>query len=80
MNNIKSVFGPLDKKYCIYFYSLSLMGMLLLFITIITTIFIGISEKKDRVFYFQMLLVSLGYGIFYFQNRLLYNMCSKTLQ
>ena len=80
MNHIQTIVGPLDKNYCVYFYILSLMGMLLLVVTFFTTIFIGISEKKDRVFYYQMLMVSLGYGIFYFQNRLLYNMCSKSLQ
>ncbi len=80
MNHKETIVGPLDKNYCVYFYILSLMGMLLLVITFFTTLFIGFKEKKDRVFYYQMLMVSLGYGIFYFQNRLLYNMCSNSLQ
>ena len=80
MSDFNSLFGPLDKKYCLYFYILSLMGMILLLITIFTALYIGLSEKKDGVFYYQMVLVSMGYGIFYFQNRLLYNMCSKSLQ
>ena len=80
MNDFDSLFGPLDKKYCLYFYILSITGMLLLMITIITSLYIGLTTKKDGIFYYQMLLVSFGYGIFYFQNRLLYNMCSNSLQ
>jgi len=76
MDNLaETLFGPLGKDYCIYFYYLSMIGMFLLAILIVSTLFIGISQRKNFGFYLQMLSVALGYAIFYFQNRLLHSMC-----
>lgn len=76
MDNLaETLFGPLGKDYCVYFYYLSVIGMILLAILVGSTIIIGIKERKKIGFYMQMLSVALGYGIFYFQNRLLNSMC-----
>jgi hypothetical protein len=76
MDNLaETLFGPLGKDYCIYFYYLSMIGMFLLAILVASTLFIGISQRKNFGFYLQMLSVALGYAIFYFQNRLLHSMC-----
>jgi hypothetical protein len=78
MNNfINSLFGSLSKDYCVYFYYLSILGFLFLLIVLITSIYIGITKNKGLNFYLKMLSICLGYGIFYFQNRLLYSMCEK---
>jgi hypothetical protein len=69
------LFGPLDKEYCIYFYFLSIIGFVWLIIFLASSIMIGINKKKGPDFYFQIFAVALGYGIFYFQNRLLHTMC-----
>jgi hypothetical protein len=73
------IFGPLDKEYCMWFYFLSLIGFVLMIIIFITGLFIGIYRRKGFEYYYYLLMASFVYGIFYFQNRLFYNMCSKTL-
>ena len=76
MDNLaETLFGPLSKEYCVYFYYLSIIGLLLLAVLVLSTLFIGITQRKKIGFYMQMLSVALGYAIFYFQNRLLHSMC-----
>ena len=80
MNNptMEYIYGPLTRDYCIYFYFLSIVGFLLLILAVIGMISIGLSQKKSSSFYIEMLMVCIGYGVFYFQNRLLYSMCVAT--
>jgi len=72
---LQSIFGPLSKDYCVYFYILSMVGFFLLVLLCITTIFVGITQRKGFDFYFQMLTGAIAYAILYFQNRLLHSMC-----
>jgi hypothetical protein len=74
-----NVYGPLNKDYCVWFYFLSILGFVMLVLTIVASLYIGIVRKKGPEYFVGMLAVSLSYGIFYFQNRLLWSMCSKTL-
>lgn len=73
----QTLFGPLDSKYCFYFYYLSIFGFAFLILFVISSLWIGISKKLGFKFYSNMIVISLIYFIFYFQNRLLYSMCSK---
>ena len=71
------LFSPLSKDFCLYFYILSVFGFILLVISVIFLIW-TISQKKTGFDYiFKTVMIALGYFIFYFQNRLLYSMCSK---
>ena len=74
-NLMNTLFGPLGKEYCIYFYYLSVFGLILLTILVLSTLMVGLSTRKGLDFYMQMLTVAIGYLIFYFQNRLLHSMC-----
>jgi len=74
-NGSDNLFGPMSKDYCLYFYFLSIVGFIFLMLTVISSLFIGISKRKDGEYFFKMFLIALGYFIFYFQNRLLYSMC-----
>jgi hypothetical protein len=76
---LDALFGPLNKKYCLWFYILSVLGFVFLVIALALTLFIGISKRKGIDFYIQMLIGSLAYVIFYFQNRLLYSMCISAI-
>jgi hypothetical protein len=73
----QSIFGPLGTEYCVYFYYLSVFGLALMILTIISNLWIGISRKLGFRHYLQMVSAALIYFIFYFQNRLLYTMCQK---
>jgi hypothetical protein len=78
MNDIiDNLFSPLGKEYCQFFYYLSILGFIFMAIVLLSALFIGITKGKGMQFYLKMLSLALGYGIFYFQNRLLYTMCNK---
>ncbi len=79
LSNTDSLFGPLNKQYCFYFYVLSVVGLISLVLLVLTTLFVGISSKKSGSFYLQMLSVAVIYGMMYLQNRLLFNMCNNSL-
>ena len=74
-----NLFGPLQKEYCIWFYFLSVIGFVLFVLLLISGIFLGLSKGKGAEYYYYLFIASLAYGIFYFQNRLLFTMCSKSL-
>tara|TARA_B110000879_G_C11183765_1_gene520002 strand:- start:9244 stop:9483 length:240 start_codon:yes stop_codon:yes gene_type:complete len=73
---MNTLFGPLDRKYCAYFFLLSIIGFVLMTLLVLSSLIIGLSKGKGIDFYFQMISVAVGYAIFYFQNRLLHTMCS----
>ena len=78
MNDLFELFfGPLDEKFCDYFLFLSMVGFILLATLLLSTIGVGLYKKKSFDFYLSALAVAVGYGIFYFQNRLLYTMCKN---
>ena len=78
-STLQSLFGPLNRKYCLWFYYLSIMGFVLFILMLISSVYIGITRRKGLDFYIQMLSPALVYAIVYFQNRLLYTMCSSSL-
>jgi hypothetical protein len=78
MNNY---FGPLSKKYCIYFYYLSIFFFIIYVISLISfTVFIVKHYNKVNLAYmvnFVMILINTLLG--YFVNRLLHSMCMNSL-
>ena len=78
MNNY---FGPLSKKYCIYFYYLSIFFFIIYVISLISFIaFIVKHYNKVNLAYiinFVMILINTLLG--YFVNRLLHSMCMNSL-
>jgi len=78
MNLNNTLFGPLSKQYCLYFYLLSIFGFVFLVIAVLGMLFNLFSKKMDGKIVGGFLMAALGYGIFYFQSRLLYSMCSHS--
>jgi len=76
---METLFGPLDRIFCDYFWLLSVLGFVLLAVLLISSLLVGISKNKGMDFYFQTISIALGYAIFYFQNRLLHSMCSGSM-
>ena len=72
-----TLYGPLGKNYCFYFYFLSVIGFISLLLILISTLFIGIYKKKGYEFYLQGFTLAIVYGMLYLQNRLLFNMCES---
>lgn len=77
MNNFNEdyFFGPLPKSYCLYFYYLTVIGLVLLVLSVLSSIAMMVSRTRSAEFYMNTFMISLSYVIFYFQNRLLYTMC-----
>jgi hypothetical protein len=84
MNNmnklVEQLFGPMDKKYCDYFYILSIIGFLMMGMLLLTGLFIGISKHKGLDYFISLFMGILMYGVFYFQNRLIHSMCAGTIK
>jgi len=72
---VDNLFGPLPIEYCLYFYFLSIFGFILLILFIVPALFYGLTKRKGLDYYIQIIGLSLGYLVFYFQNRLLHSMC-----
>ena len=77
---IKTVFGPLDYRFCDYFFILSVLGFVMLMVLLVSSLIVGITTGKGLEYYMQVLFIALGYLVFYFQNRLLNTMCVATLK
>jgi hypothetical protein len=75
----QQLFGVLSKEYCMYFYYLSVFGFVFMIFVLASSIGLALSKPKDMKFVTGTFLAVLGYAVFYFQNRLLYSMCSHSL-
>jgi hypothetical protein len=76
---IDNVFGPLDSRFCDWFFILSVLGFVMLVVLLVSALFVGLSKRKGVEFYMQTFSIAVGYAIFYFQNRLLHTMCVSSL-
>ena len=74
-----NLFGSISGEYCIYFYLLSVIGLVFFVLAIAGIAYVGIRKNKGFDFYFPATIQSLAYFFIYLQNRLLFNMCSKSL-
>ena len=75
----KTLFGPLNKKYCYYYYALSLISLIGFVLYLFSGIFIGVSLKKGGMYYLTVFSISLLYAIGYLNGRLLFQMCSHSI-
>lgn len=76
---MNALFGPLAEKYCNLFLVFSAFGLVMFIVTLLLAIVL-LMGKKANTFH----LVSTSYTlvmflVLYLQNRILYNMCAKTL-
>jgi hypothetical protein len=74
-NTLDTLFGPLSKEYCIWFYGWSIFGFVVLVIILLGSLIIGITKRKGIDFYILMILGLMPYLALYFQSRILYSMC-----
>ena len=72
-------FGPVGKDYCLLFYILGITALILTFLAVLTTLYLGIRNKRNLSFFASGFGIALMYAISYLQNRILYNICQKDL-
>ena len=83
MNSLMSMyFGPLDKKWCVYFLILSFLFFISLIVIILTEIYFIIMNFKKLNFKMVSSGIVILFNVFlsYFVNRLFYNMCNGTVR
>ncbi len=73
--NLSQTFGPMSKTNCDYFLLLSMIGALVMLLTLVFSIF---RYKKNKSLLIIVLSILQPFVI-YFQNRLLYNMCVNSI-
>lgn len=74
---INNLFAPLDKKYCMYFYFLSVMSFIFLIFSVISLIVLLGDFNKHKYVIMSTVYSTLMLGLSYFSNRLLYTMCIR---
>ena len=70
-----NIFGPLDKRYCLYFYYITIFFFVFIIFTIVNMLYHAVKNTGDSKFYVSGFAMLVSYAVFYFQNRLLYSMC-----
>ena len=78
-DTLTSLFGPLNKKYCLYFYFFSVTSLIFLVFFLISGIVLGITKKLGFAYYFQLIIYMVTLTMVYIQNRLFYSMCIGSL-
>lgn len=79
---METVYGSLPTDYCLYFYVLSVIGFVLMILAILGGLFSAFrgGRRGGGAFsYNGLFMVVVGYFLLYFQNRLLYTMCVRSL-
>ena len=71
---MNSLFGPLDKSYCVYFYYVSIVFFCFFLLSCFAVLKNLLSSKKFLTFT-QIYIVLSQPFIMYFINRLYYSMC-----
>ncbi len=74
---MSSVFGPLSRKYCDWFFYLSVIAFVFMILTVVSGVLALVSKKLKMEYVMAICWSTLMYAAFYFQNRLLYTMCVK---
>ena len=79
--NFASIYGPLDKQACVYFSAVAIFFFILLVFGLIAELFYLLKnyKKLDTRHFINGIVVLFNIFIAYFVNRLLYNMCSRSL-
>ena len=77
-------FGPLSKKYCVYFYYVSIFFFLMYVITLIGAIAFIIKNYKNFAkvnlsFIINLVMILINMLLSYFVNRLLHTMCVNSI-
>jgi len=81
MYSFNDLFTPLDKKYCNYFYYLSVICYFVLIFSVLSFVLMVVFHYSKLNLYITLHFISLLFSTFlaYFVNRLMYSICVKSL-
>ena len=72
------LFGPVSTSYCIWFYILSLFAFVYFIFNLAVAFVAMLFKKVHYAFPTGLFMVAIVWFYFYFNNRLLYNMCLRS--
>jgi hypothetical protein len=80
MEAVSGLFAPFkNHDLCLWFYLLSVAGFALLLFSFFGAIYFGLTTKNKSAMVPIFIYSIFFYFIVYFQNRLLYSMCVKSI-
>jgi hypothetical protein len=77
MNSV--IVGPIGREYCLYFYIMSIVAVVSAALVFIPAVYWGLTHKEGIKYFLMAFANIILFLLAYLQNRLLYNMCGKTL-
>jgi hypothetical protein len=75
----QTLFGPLGKQYCLYFYIIQVILFILFLVIVVKYLAKALKMKLSGWDHLAELLDCFKAGVQYFVVRLLYSMCSGSL-
>lgn len=78
-NDFFGYMGPLDKRYCDIFFALGVLSLISLVLGVVLGLMNLMSQKNKIVGFMNLIVATIGPLVYYLVNRVLYQMCSKTL-
>tara|TARA_A100001388_G_C28590414_1_gene413178 strand:+ start:141 stop:383 length:243 start_codon:yes stop_codon:yes gene_type:complete len=78
-NDFFGYMGPLDKRYCDLFFVLGVLSLISLVLGVVLGLMNLMSQKNKIVGFMNLIVATIGPLVYYLVNRVLYQMCSKTL-
>ena len=79
MDSVSNLFAPLGKEYCLYFYYMSVIGLLSFVAAIVSMLYLLIKKKLDTYSTINSITLLVSTILSYFVNRLMYTMCAASL-
>ena len=78
-NDFFGFMGPLDKKYCDIFFALGVLSLISLVLGVVIGLMNLMTQKNKLMGFMNLVLATIGPLVYYLVNRVLFQMCSKTL-
>jgi hypothetical protein len=70
-----AIFGPLDKKYCLFFYYIAIIFFVYMIFVAVSMLYNAVKHTGSTQYYVYSIGLLLSFALSYFQNRILYSMC-----
>lgn len=78
-NDFFGFMGPLDKKYCDIFFVLGVLSLISLVLGVVMGVMNVMTHKNKLMGFMNLVVATLGPLVYYLVNRMLYQMCNKSL-
>lgn len=78
-NDFFGFMGPLERKYCDIFFVLGVLSLISLVLGVVIGLMNLMTQKNKLMGFMNLVLATIGPLVYYLVNRVLFQMCSKSL-